>query len=105
MSALVAQESTLLAQAFEISRENADRRAVDSLFARVQALQVERNSLQKRISNLLGIQRLDLNLTPVGRETLPSEILSGEIGGTITLRTSDSNNLPVGIYSLIATFR
>lgn len=53
----------------------------------------------------LGIQRLDLNLTPVGRETLSSEILSGEIGGTITLRTVESNNLPVGIYSLIATFR
>jgi hypothetical protein len=58
VSALVAQESTLLTQAFDVSREGGDRRGVDTLFAQVQALQVERNNLQKRIANLLGTQRL-----------------------------------------------
>ena len=58
VSALVAQESALLAQAFEVSRDNPDRSGVDTLFAQVQALQVERNGLQKRIANMLGMQRL-----------------------------------------------
>ena len=58
VSALVAQESTLLAQAFDVSREGGDRRGVDMLFAQVQALQLERNSLQKRIASLLGSHRL-----------------------------------------------
>jgi hypothetical protein len=58
VSALVTQEAGLLEQAFELSREGADRRGVDALFAQVQALQVERNSLQKRIAGLLGDQRL-----------------------------------------------
>ncbi|MCE3272622.1 MAG: hypothetical protein K0S57_3019 [Ramlibacter sp.] len=58
VSELVEQESVLLTQAFELSREGGDRRSVDALFARVQAMQVERNSLRKRIGNVLGTHRL-----------------------------------------------
>lgn len=58
VSALVEQESVLLTQAFELSREGADGRSVDALFARVQAIQVERNGLKKRIGNVLGTHRL-----------------------------------------------
>lgn len=58
VSELVEQESVLLTQAFELSREGGDRRSVDALFARVQAIQVERNSLKKRIGNVLGTHRL-----------------------------------------------
>ena len=35
-----------------------DRKGVDALFARVQAIQVERNSLKKKIGDLLGSHRL-----------------------------------------------
>lgn len=58
VSALVEQESVLLTQAFELSREGGDRRGVDALFAQVQAMQVERNSLKKQIGQVLGTQRL-----------------------------------------------
>jgi hypothetical protein len=55
---LVEQEGELLTQAFELSKAGADRRGVDALFARVQAIQVERNNLKKQIGNVLGMQRL-----------------------------------------------
>jgi hypothetical protein len=58
VSALVEQEGALLTRAFELSRAGGDRRGVDALFARVQAIQVERNSLKKQIGNVLGTQRL-----------------------------------------------
>ena len=58
VSALVEQESVLLTQAFELSRGGGDRRGVDALFAQVQAMQVERNSLRKQIGQVLGSQRL-----------------------------------------------
>lgn len=58
LSALVEQEGVLLTQAFDLSRGGGDRREVDALFAQVQAIQVERNSLKKRIGNILGTQRL-----------------------------------------------
>jgi hypothetical protein len=58
VSALVEQESVLLTQAFELSRGGGDRRGVDALFAQVQAMQVERNSLRKQIGQVLGTQRL-----------------------------------------------
>ena len=58
VSELVGQEGQLLNEAFAASREGADRRGVDALFARVQALQVERNRLQKQIGNLLGTRRM-----------------------------------------------
>ena len=58
VTALVEQEAALLTQAFELSRAGGDRRGVDALFARVQAIQVERSSLKKQIGNELGLQRL-----------------------------------------------
>ena len=58
LSALVEQEGVLLTQAFDLSRRGVDRRGVDALFAEVQAIQVERNSLKKRIGTILGAQRL-----------------------------------------------
>jgi hypothetical protein len=58
VSALVEQEGALLTQAFELSRNGGDRGGVDALFARVQAIQVERNNLKKQIGNVLGTQRL-----------------------------------------------
>lgn len=58
VSALVDREAALLSQAFELSRAGEDRHGVDALFAQVQALQVERNGLQKQIGQVLGTQRL-----------------------------------------------
>jgi hypothetical protein len=58
VSALVEQEGALLTQAFELSRNGGDRSGVDALFARVQAIQVERNNLKKQIGNVLGTHRL-----------------------------------------------
>ncbi|HEX7890516.1 MAG TPA: hypothetical protein VF522_14230 [Ramlibacter sp.] len=58
VTALVQEEGVLLSQAFDVSREGGDRRGVDALFARVQALQVERNKVQKEIGHLLGGQRM-----------------------------------------------
>ena len=49
VSGLVRQEGVLLTRAFEASREGGDRQGVDALFAEVQALQLERNRLQKQI--------------------------------------------------------
>ncbi|TFZ00127.1 hypothetical protein [Ramlibacter humi] len=60
VSALVEQESGLLNQAFELSRAGGDRRGVDALFAQVQAIQVERGALKKRIGEVLGTQRLHM---------------------------------------------
>jgi hypothetical protein len=60
VAALVEQEGTLLSRAFELSQAGGDRRGVDALFARVQAMQVERNSLKKQIGNLIGTHRLHL---------------------------------------------
>ena len=60
VSALVEQESGLLNQAFELSRAGGDRRGVDALFAQVQAIQVERSSLKKRIGEVLGMRRLHM---------------------------------------------
>src|SRR3954469_2613209 len=60
VSALVELESGLLNQAFELSRGGGDRRGVDALFAQVQAIQVERGSLKKRIGEVLGTRRLHM---------------------------------------------
>ncbi len=60
VSALVEQETRLLDRAFELSRAGGDRRGVDALFAQVQAIQVERGSLKKRIGEVLGTRRLHL---------------------------------------------
>lgn len=58
VSALVDEESRLLDRAFALSRAGGDRRGVDALFAQVQAIQVERSSLKKRIGDVLGARRL-----------------------------------------------
>ena len=58
VSELVEQEGILLSRAFDVSKQGGDRRGVDALFAQVQALQVERNRLQKEIGNLLGSRRM-----------------------------------------------
>jgi hypothetical protein len=55
---LVEQEGGLLARAFELSKAGGDRRGVDNLFATVQAIQVERGNLKKKIGDLLGTHRL-----------------------------------------------
>ncbi len=55
---LVEQEGALLSEAFAASKSGGDRRGVDALFARVQALQVERSRLQKEIGSLLGTRRM-----------------------------------------------
>ena len=55
---LVEEEGILLSEAFAASKGGGDRRGVDALFARVQALQVERCRLQKEIGNLLGTRRM-----------------------------------------------
>jgi hypothetical protein len=58
VTALVEREGALLTQAFELSKAGGDRSGVDALFAQVQAIQVERNSLKKQIGNVLGTHRL-----------------------------------------------
>lgn len=57
---LVEQEGALLTRALDLSRGGGDRGGVDALFAQVQAIQVERNSLKKRIGNILGTHRLHM---------------------------------------------
>jgi hypothetical protein len=58
VSELVEQEAALLTQAFELSRAGGSGGQVDALFAQVQAIQMERNSLKKQIGTVLGTQRL-----------------------------------------------
>jgi hypothetical protein len=58
VSALVEQEAALLTRAFELSRTKEDPAAVDALFARVQAIQVERTRLKHEIGNVLGVHRM-----------------------------------------------
>jgi hypothetical protein len=60
VSALVEKESSLLDQAFALSRAGGERRGVDALFAQVQAVQVERGRLKARIGELLGSRRLHM---------------------------------------------
>jgi hypothetical protein len=60
VSELVGKESSLLDQAFALSRAGGDRRGVDALFAQVQAIQVERGRLKKLIGEVLGSRRLHL---------------------------------------------
>lgn len=57
---LVEQESVLLAQAFDLGKAGGGRAGVDALFARVQALQMERSRLKQRLGQLLGVQRLHM---------------------------------------------
>ena len=58
VAALVDQEAALLEKAMELSRAGSDQPGVDELFARVQAIQVERNSLKRQLGNVLGTHRM-----------------------------------------------
>lgn len=57
VAVLVEREAALLTRALELSRAK-DRSGVDALFAQVQAIQVERGGLTKRIGSLVGTQRM-----------------------------------------------
>jgi hypothetical protein len=58
IASLVDEEGALVAQALKASREGGGQSGVDVLFAQVQALQAERNRLQKQVGGLLGTRRL-----------------------------------------------
>jgi len=112
VSELVAQEATLLEQAFDLSRAGGDRRGVDALFARVQALQVERNSVQKRIGTILGAHRLHTAAEvwrlgvydyrqEVGGERVRVQVTNGPLGLQVVL---PGRKHPVRLESLEGTF-
>lgn len=109
---LVEQEGVLLTQAFELSREGGDRRGVDALFARVQAMQVERNSLKTRIGHVLGNHRLHEAREvwkpgvydyrrDVGGDLVRVRVTSGPIGLQVHLPQQRD---PVNIETLRGTF-
>ena len=109
---LVEQEGVLLTQAFELSKEGGDRRGVDALFARVQAIQVERNTLKTRIGHVLGTHRLHEPREvwkpgvydyrrEVGGEVMRVRVTSGPIGLQVHL---PQQREPVNIETLRGTF-
>jgi hypothetical protein len=112
VSALVLREGTVVAQAFDVSREGGDRRGVDALFARVQALQVERTRLQKEIGSLLGHQRMHV-AAEVWRpgvyqyreqgaaDTVRVHVLTGPLGLLVRL---PGQSAPVRIETLEGAF-
>jgi hypothetical protein len=90
VTSLVEQEGVLLSRAFELSRAG-DHGGVDALFARVQAMQVERNSLTRQIGSALGTQRMHTasevwkpgvyDYRPaVGSENVRVRVVKGSIG-------------------------
>lgn len=112
VSALVEQEGALLTQAFDLSRAGDDRRGVDALFARVQAIQVERNSLKKQIGNILGTHRL--HMAPevwrpgiydyreeVGGDRVRVRVTSGPLGLQVLI---PGEREPVRLETLPGTF-
>ncbi|MEJ5989018.1 hypothetical protein WG902_03385 [Ramlibacter sp. PS3R-8] len=97
---LVEQEGALLTQAFELSRGGGDRRGVDALFARVQAIQVERNFLKTRIGNVLGTHRLH-----EAREVWKPGVYDycREVGGDVVrLRVTSG---PLGLQAKLPQYR
>lgn len=109
---LVEQEGVLLTQAFDLSRGGGDRQAVEALFARVQAIQVERNGLKKRIGNILGTHRLHEAAEvwrpgiydyrqEVGGEVLRIRVTRGPLGMQVML---PDHKRAVSIESLEGTF-
>jgi hypothetical protein len=60
VAALTQRESDLLEQAFALAKSGGERKAVDSLFAESQSVQIERHGVKKRIAQLLGTRRLHL---------------------------------------------
>jgi hypothetical protein len=112
VAALVEQEGTLLSKAFDVSKAGGDRPGVDELVARVQALQVERNRLQKQIGALLGTQRLHVaaevwrpgvyDYRPeTGEGTVRVQVLQGPLG--LQVRMPGREN-PVRIETLAGAF-
>lgn len=112
VAALVEQEGVLLTQAFDLSRGGGDRRGVDALLARVQVMQVERNSLKKRIGNILGTHRLHEAAEvwkpgvydyrqEVGRDSVRVRVTRGPLGLQVLL---PGHRKPVGIETLEGTF-
>jgi hypothetical protein len=112
VSALVEQEASLLSQALAVSRAGGDRGGVDVLFARVQALQVERNGLKKEIGKLLGTQRMHraaevwqpgvYDYRPeVGAATVRVRVTRGPLGLQVSL---PGRPQPVGIEMLDGDF-
>lgn len=111
VSALVQQEGALLSEAFELSGAGGDRRGVDALFARVQAIQVERGTLQKEIGNRLGIQRMHsasevwrlglYNYRPVDGEPVRVRVAKGPLGLQVFM---PGRRAPVHIEKLEGSF-
>ncbi|MBC5782294.1 hypothetical protein H8N03_05015 [Ramlibacter sp. USB13] len=112
VSALVDQEGALLTQAFDASKQGGDRRGVDALFARVQALQVERNRLQKEIGSLLGTRRMHVaaevwqpgvyDYRPeAGSDTVRVRVSQGPLGLQVEL---PGRSAPVRIETLHGAF-
>jgi hypothetical protein len=112
VSELVEQEGALVSRAFDLSKAGGDRQTVEALFARVQAIQAERNSLKKRIGNMLGGHRLhdpsevwspgtyDYR-QEVGGERVRVRVTKGPLGLQVLL---PGGKRPVRIESLEGTF-
>lgn len=109
---LVGKESTLLDQAFSLSRAGGDGRGVDALFAQVQALQLERGRLKKRIGELLGSRRLHMGsevwmpgvyeyCPATGGERVRVRVASGALGLQVVFASLGE---PVRIERLDGTF-
>lgn len=112
ISQLVQQETELLNKAFELSRAGEDRRGVDALFAQVQVIQLERNSLKKQIGNVLGTHRLHTGAEvwrlgvydyrrEVGGESVRVRVTRGPLGLQVQL---PGRRVPVSIETLDGTF-
>jgi hypothetical protein len=111
VSVLLEQEAALLSQAMECSRAK-DRQAVDALFARVQAIQVERSSLAKQIATLVGTQRMHVAAEvwkpgtygyreDVGTDSVRVSVVQGPLGLQVIL---PGRGDAVGIETLKGTF-
>jgi hypothetical protein len=112
LSALVEQEGVLLTKAFDLSRSGGNRSGVDALFAEVQAIQVERSTLKKRIGNILGTQRLHMasEVWKLGVYDYCQEVGGGSVRvrvtrGPLGLQVSmPERRDPVSIETLHGTF-
>ena len=112
VSALVEEEARLLTTAFELSKKGGDRSGVDALFAQVQAIQVERNSLKKEIGNVLGTHRMHTaaevwrpgtyDYRPkIGADTVRVRVSTGPLGLQVQMPGAGD---PVRIESLEGSF-
>ena len=112
VAALVEEEAALLTQAFELSRAGGDPHGVEALFARVQGMQVERNTLKKAIGSILGNQRLHMaaevwkagvyDYRPeAGGDTIRVRVTKGPIGMQVLM---PGQSRPVSIDGLEGSF-